>query len=222
MNAIETCRALLPHNRTTVASWIAFAFSLLLLVGTPGCSTPQYQDFGDIKPSAPASGSILLKEGDVLRITFPGTPNLNGSPIYTIRRDGRITLPLVGELNAAGKTPVDLQKELVVLYANLLVMKEVNVSVEASSFSVYVTGAVLRPGKVDSNHPMSALEAIMEAGGFDYNKANLKAVTVSRTVGGRVQHYTLNLKSVLAGQTSEVFYLKPSDIVFVPERFVFF
>jgi len=87
---------------------------------------------------------------------------------------------------------------------------------------VYVTGAVLHPGKITSNHPLTALEAIMEAGGFDYQKANLKAVRVVRHEGTKVHHFTLNLKAALEGAQSEPFYLQPSDIVFVPERLVLF
>jgi protein involved in polysaccharide export with SLBB domain len=85
-----------------------------------------------------------------------------------------------------------------------------------------VTGAVLRPGKVLSNHPITALEAIMEAGGFNYAKANLKSVAVIRHEQGQVKNYTLNLKLVLEGKPSTPFYLKPSDIVYVPERFAWF
>jgi protein involved in polysaccharide export with SLBB domain len=85
-----------------------------------------------------------------------------------------------------------------------------------------VTGAVLRPGKIMSNRPITALEAIMEAGGVDYAKANLKAVTVTRLEGGQFKTYTLNLKLVLDGQQTKPFYLKPSDIVKVPERFSWF
>jgi len=62
----------------------------------------------------------------------------------------------------------------------------------------------------------------MEAGGFDYTKANLKAVRVIRHEGDRVENYTLNLKLVLEGKESKPFYLQPSDIVFVPERFSVF
>ena len=98
----------------------------------------------------------------------------------------------------------------------------VMVSVESSSFAVYVTGAVLRPGKVTSDRPITALEAIMEAGGFDYTKANLKKVRVIRHENGRTEHFTLNLKRVLNAQDSDQFNLKPGDIVYVPERFSWF
>ncbi|HXI53018.1 MAG TPA: hypothetical protein VNH84_15990, partial [Candidatus Saccharimonadales bacterium] len=65
--------------------------------------------------------------------------------------------------------------------------------------------------------------AVMEAGGFDYAKANLKAVTVLRQEeGGQVVNYKLNFKDTLRGPKSEPFYLKPSDIIYVPEKFSWF
>jgi polysaccharide export outer membrane protein len=189
-------------------------------LGLNGCGTPDFQQ-GDFSRAPQISEPITLREGDLLKITFPGAPNLNTSA-QQIRRDGRITLPLIGEVIAVGKTAVELEKELVTLYSGQLVIKEVNVSVESSSFSVYVTGLVLKPGRVDANRPISALEAVMEAGGFDYGKANLKAVTVTRTIQGHVEHYTLNLKRVLEGKDAQPFYLKPSDIIYVSERFTWF
>ena len=62
----------------------------------------------------------------------------------------------------------------------------------------------------------------MEAGGFDYAKANLKGVRIIRHEEGRVKNYTVNLKLALQGMQTELIYLKPSDIVYVPERFSWF
>ncbi|MGD0746143.1 MAG: hypothetical protein ABSA45_13400, partial [Verrucomicrobiota bacterium] len=100
--------------------------------------------------------------------------------------------------------------------------KEVNVAVASSTFPFYVTGSVIRPGKYTSDHPITALDAVMEAGGFDYTKANLKAVRVLRHGKDRVDNYTLNLKLVLEGKDTKLFYLQPSDIIYVPERFSWF
>ena len=133
-----------------------------------------------------------------------------------------LSLPLVGEVKAAGNTPTELDQKLVDLYASQLTTRQVNVEVQSSSFPIYVTGAVLRPGKIVSEHPITALEAVMEAGGFNYGKANMKAVVVIRKEEGGTKKYTLNLKSVMEGETSKPFYLKPADIVFVPERFNWF
>jgi len=87
---------------------------------------------------------------------------------------------------------------------------------------VFVTGEVLHPGKILSDHPITALEAVMEAGGFNYNTANLKAVKIVRNKNGVMEHYTVNLKAVLAGDATKPFYLEPQDIVYVSERFSVF
>jgi protein involved in polysaccharide export with SLBB domain len=172
----------------------------------------------DMPTNNPAT--YVLREGDILKITFPGSPNLNS--VQPIRTDGKISLQLVGEVQAAGLTPGNLQQKLMDLYAPQLSQKEVTVEVQSSSFPVYVTGTVLRPGKIVSDHPITALEAIMEAGGPDYTKANLKNVSVIRQEGNQTKIYKLNLKRVMDGQVSEPFYMKPSDIIFVPERFSWF
>ena len=94
-------------------------------------------------------------------------------------------------------------------------------TLESSIFAVYVTGAVLRPGKIMSDRPITALQAIIEAG-CDYNRANLKSVVVIRQENGQTERHTLNLKGVLKGQGDDTFPLKPADVVYVPERFVWF
>lgn len=151
-------------------------------------------------------------------MAFPGAPNLDTTQV--IRRDGRITLPLVGEVQAAGLTPSDLNAQLSKLYAPQLVYKEVVVTVAASSFTVFVSGAVIRPGKVVADRPLTALEAIMEAGGYDAAKANLKEIVIIRD--GHPLPRKLDLKRVLDGKDEAPFPLRPYDIVQVPDRFVVF
>lgn len=164
--------------------------------------------------------SLLLQEGDAIHISFPGAPNLNS--LQTIRRDGKITLDLVGEVNAAGLTPRGLEEELIKKFGDQLVVKEVSVTVQSSTFIVYVTGCVLKPGKLISDRPLSPLQAVIEAG-IDHDKANLKAVTVIRdTDNGQRQQFKLNLSKELRGQPTETFTLKPLDVIFVPEKFNWF
>jgi polysaccharide export outer membrane protein len=167
-----------------------------------------------------ATEIISLREGDVLKISFPANANLNTT--QPIRRDGMISLNLVGEVKAAGKTPKELEKDLVDLYSTQLMSKEVTVEVQSSTFPVYVSGSVLHPGKVMSDHPITALEAVMEAGGYDNTKANLKRVKIIRHEGNSTRNYIVNLKRVVDGKASESFYMKPGDIVIVPERFSWF
>jgi polysaccharide export outer membrane protein len=119
-------------------------------------------------------------------------------------------------------TPADLEKQLIQLYASQLVEKEVTVTVVSSTFSVYVTGAVIRPGKITTDHPITLLEAIMEAGGFDNTKADPKAVVIIRVEDGRTKRSTVNVKDIINGLQPEPIYLKPSDTVIVNERFSLF
>ncbi len=133
-----------------------------------------------------------------------------------------ISLPVIGEVKAVGKTPAELEKELVELYSTQLLSKDVTVEVQSSTFPVFVTGSVMHPGKIVSDHPITAFEAIMEAGGFDYAKANLKGVVVIRQEGNHSEKYTLNLKLVMEGKGGEPFNLKPGDTIFVPEKFTWF
>ncbi len=93
-----------------------------------------------------------------------------------------------------------------------------SVTIASSAASVYVSGAVLRPGRIPMERPLTALDAIMEAGGFDPNRAKPGAVTVLRLENGRQQHYDLDLKRALQGKEPTPFYLKPFDIIHVPEK----
>ena len=183
-----------------------------------GCGTTNSSMNSQAQAAKP--DSIVLAEGDVIKVVFPSASNLDTTA--QIRRDGKITLPVIGEIQAAGMTPQELEKDLKKHYAGQLVSDEINVSVVSSSFSVYVTGAVLRPGKVSSDRPMTALDAIMESGGPDYSRANLKGVLITRKIKGRMEHFKINVQGVLKGQSTEAFDLRPNDIVYVPEKFSWF
>src|SRR5579859_7701475 len=120
---------------------------LLLLALASGCKTPRYAAMPE--PEAARTNQMVLQEGDSLKISFPGAPNLNTD--VRIRLDGIISLPVVRDVKAAGRTPAELEQELLKLYGPQLQTKEVSVSVTSSVLYVYVTGAVLRPGKITSD-----------------------------------------------------------------------
>lgn len=229
-------------------NWQVFAvwfLGIAVLIFSGGCETgpktipPDYDAQATAKASAPSKDGVpekveapvkdegakadhaeplVLREGDVLKISFPGATSLD--TVQQIRRDGKITLPDGGEMDAAGKTTEQLEKDLIDHYASQLVTKEVTVTVQSSSFPIFVTGAVMRPGKVLADRPMTVLEAVMEAGGFDYAKANLKAVKVIREKPAG--SFIFDFKGLLQGEQPPPFYLKPSDIIYVPEKFLWF
>jgi len=209
-------------NKTAFRIGPALKLAALVLaagIALTGCDTMPTGTPSQVKPGMQEarSSSIILREGDVLKITFPGSPNLDTA--QPIRRDGKLNLPLIGEVTAAGVSPAELQDKLIQAYASQISTKEVIVQVQSSTFPVYVTGSVLHPGKILSDHPMTALDAVMEAGGPNYDTSDLKRVKIDRNVNGVMQHYTVDLKALLVGTETKSFYLQPGDIIYVPERF---
>jgi polysaccharide export outer membrane protein len=197
--------------------WGAIAAQVLGVLVLTGCSTPA----STALPPSVAPDQQTLSIGDVIKISFPGTPGM-AEDTQTIRRDGRVNLTLIGEVKAADKTPKEFEKELVQAYSSQLKSNEVKVTLVSSSFSVFVTGAVMKPGKVAAERVLTALDAIMEAGGFDQSRANMKTVRVVRQEGGQLKNFVLNMKAVLEGAQNEPFYLKPHDVVYVPEKVSWF
>lgn len=215
------------RNKLFFSTIASLLLAIAALVFITGCQTdnPHYEDAHQLPAGATNvthAEAVVLREGDQLKLTFPTAPNLN-VPSMTILRDGTINLPVVGQVHAAGKTVAQLQDELAKLYSAQVETKQVTVELLSSTYAVFVTGAVLKPGKVLSDHPMTALEAIMEAGGPDYANANLKAVTVLRREGERLEKYTLDLKKVFKeGQYEHPFHMQPGDIIYVKQKFTWF
>src|SRR4051794_34421396 len=90
------------HSLSKIVLIAAALFSTMVITG---CQTSQTANFPD--STFARSQPVTLREGDVLKITFPGAPNLNTT--QQVRRDGKVTLPLLGEQNAAGKVPSEFQ-----------------------------------------------------------------------------------------------------------------
>ncbi|HXS69144.1 MAG TPA: polysaccharide biosynthesis/export family protein [Candidatus Polarisedimenticolia bacterium] len=205
--------------------FVSFILTVLLALVVAGCGTDQTIHYSQ-NPVIPPKDTkdAALREADIVKVTFPGTANLDATT-QAIRRDGKITLPIIGEVVAAGKTPTQLEKELIDLYSTQLVSsKEITVQVQAASFPVFISGAVNRPGKLTLDHPITVLEAVMESGGFDLNRAKLNKIKVIRGQDkpGQTKTYTINLEGFLDGRPIDVFYLEPTDIVYVPSKIQWF
>jgi polysaccharide export outer membrane protein len=160
-----------------------------------------------------------LSAGDVVKITFPAAPELNLS--QKIGPDGTLSLPLVGEVHAAGKSPGELQNELANLYKPQLQDNEVVVTLETRALPVVVSGAVQKPGKIVFERPATILEAIMEAGGFT-PEADLKKVSLIRIVRGQHDTEQFDLRPVLHGKPTPAVYVNAGDVIYVPEKLLNF
>ena len=151
----------------------------LLACAEIGCQTETTRQ--SLSGQAEVPRHVILASGDVVKLTFSAAPELNQS--QKIRTDGKLSLPLVGEVDAAGKTVGQLQAELIELYKSQLKTPEVTVSLEASITTVTVSGAVNKPGKLAFERPTTVLQAIMEAGGPS-QFGTLKRVRLMRVVNG--------------------------------------
>ncbi len=210
----ERSRQCVPVARAL--GWLASTVLVAILLC--GCAAPKATPVTEA--DAARETDTNLREGDVIKVTFPGTPTLNTT--QQVRRDGNISLPLAGDVKAAGLAPDTLEKEILAAYGDQLLSQEVTVSLESAAIPVYVTGMVMRPGKVMLDRPTTVLEAIMECGGFEYSRANLKRVRVMRREDDRMRTFIINLRPTLEGDADAPFYVRPADMVYVPERFTLF
>ena len=136
-----------------------------------------------------------------------------------MRPDGRISLQLIGEVDVNGKTPDQLKQELVKAYTGQLRVPELAVIVRSlMNRRIYVGGDVLRPGMIEMPRRITALEAIMMAGGFDYRRAEVSNVVIVRHKDGQRYGCALDLREALKGKEDQPFYLEPQDIVYVPRN----
>jgi polysaccharide export outer membrane protein len=163
-----------------------------------------------------STNSTQLREGDVIKVTFENATNLNA--VQTIPFDGIIALPLIEPIKAAGKTIADLESTLTVLYKPQIKTSEIRVARLSSAATYSIGGAVLKPGKFPLDRPITVLEAVMEAGGVDHARAKLSEVSVLRIENQQRVNHRVNLKRALQGRETNLFYLKPFDIIFVPEK----
>lgn len=168
-----------------------------------------FADWSDDEPA------YVFYPGDKLEIQVQGAPELNRST--AVGPDGRVTLPLIGGVMAAYRSPEQLQSDLAARFAGVLVSPRVSVfPLETAPMRVLVGGEVRTPGWVDMNGDLDALSAVMAAGGFTHAAKSRQAVLIRRAKDGRAMRRILDLKSPLKGQGDRLYALRRNDLVFVP------
>jgi polysaccharide export outer membrane protein len=176
-------------------------------------ATPQAASDGDKKPAATAPSAqqeeYRIGAGDKLRIEVYKDPQLSQS--VQVRPDGKITLPLVGDMPATGRTPLELRDAIAQSLKEYITNPTVTVIVvEALASKVFVMGEVSKPGPVELHGPTTIVQALSMAGGFK-EFANTKDIVVMRENGSQV-HF--NYKDLLNGEAKPI-YLKAGDTVIV-------
>jgi polysaccharide export outer membrane protein len=134
-----------------------------------------------------------------------------------VRTDGKISLPLINDIQAAGLTPLQLREILTQKFKVFIDNPNVSVVVtEANSMKVYVSGQVKSPGVYRLRSETTVLQIIPMAGGFT-DWANQKKILIIRNEDGREKRFTVNYKKIVKGDAPETnIRLKAGDTIIVP------
>ena len=170
------------------------------------------------RPPVPAvPDDYRIGAGDVLGVLVWREPDAS-VPEVAVRVDGKITMPLVGDVAAAGLVPTELQASLTEKLSRYINQPVVSVVVkEINSRRIYVTGGVRKEGPISLIRPMTVLQAINEAGGFS-EWAKKSKIYVLRKADGKQVKLRFDYKAFLRGKNLEQnIVLMPDDTVVVPD-----
>jgi polysaccharide biosynthesis/export protein len=167
------------------------------------------------KSPATTDPNYIIGAQDVLDISVWKEPEITRT--VPVRPDGKISLPLLNDVQAAGLTPSQLTAEITSSLRKFVTDPEATVIVEQiNSQRVYILGEVTRPGAYPLLPGMTVLQALSSAGGFT-QFANEKKMYVLRRVNGNQEKYFFNYKDVLNGKRAEQnIALKAGDTIVVP------
>ena len=204
---------LLIRTAFVVATWATLCASVDARQSTPLQDLVQGND-------APAASAILpadyrIGPEDVLSIVFWREKEMSTDVV--VRPDGKISLPLLKDVQAAGYTPDQLTDALVKAASKYIGQPNATVVVKAiNSRKVFIVGKVAKPGAFPLTGDMTVLQLIAMAGDvLEYAKSN--SVVVVRKAEGGEQRFKVNYKDVLRGKNAaQNILLKPGDTVIVP------
>jgi protein involved in polysaccharide export with SLBB domain len=197
-----------------------FIWSIVLVFSLAACGTVLTNTQPDTQhvftePQKPPE--YLIQPGDQLDIRFFYNPQLNESVV--VRPDGKISLQLVDEIQAAGLAPAALDETLTQKYARELKKPEVTVIVRSfTGRQVYVGGEVTTPGLINLAAGMTTLQAVISAGGLRETAQPESALVIRKGPDNKPIPIGVNLTQAIYGKGGGAgLLLQPSDIVYVPK-----
>jgi polysaccharide export outer membrane protein len=165
---------------------------------------------------APGTETFRIGIGDILGISVWKEPDHSVDSLV-VRPDGKISIPLLREVDAVGLTPLQLEDALTERFKEYINNPTVTVVVrEIRSQIIYLTGAVGRPGSLLMRQGMTAWQALSEGGGIaEYAKR--KKIYIVREVGGVRTTIDFDYNAVMDGEADKDLILKSGDTIVVPE-----
>jgi len=166
-------------------------------------------------PEVYVPGGYLIGPDDVLQVVFWKDKDMTTD--VRVRPDGRIALPLINEVVAAGLTPEQLQKKIAEESQKFVEDASITIVVrEINSLKVFITGEIGKPGVYPLTSSMTVLQLLSLAGGLK-EYANAKNITIMRNQGGKQTSLKFNYREVASGKKlQQNIELKPGDTVVVP------
>jgi len=194
--------------RDSRAVFCVCAFLVFAALACGGCQSPLPPLANPLGPKT----AVRLSPGDVIKVSY--ADETVPDQTQKIRRDGKVSLPLIGEVTASGKRVIDFQYELVSRYNGKLDNNEVLVTLENGTATVIVSGFANKPGPVVFDRPTTVYRAIMEAGGVsDYGSAS--NVHLTRLINGVQRTETINLRPAIHGQPIKPEYVQDGDVIYI-------
>jgi polysaccharide biosynthesis/export protein len=199
-----------------------FTFAIILMLGVATAGV-RAQDNASAKEKPPAAAAepmsvagpdYVIGADDTLHVSVWKEPDLTAT--LPVRPDGKISLPLLNDVTAAGLTPMQLANSLTEKLKKYLADPRVTVVVTAmNSQRIYATGEVLHTGAMNLLPNMTILQALSSAGFTQF--ANTKGIYVLRAVNGKQQKISVNYKQLIKGDAiDQNIILKPGDTIVVP------
>jgi len=188
-------------------------FAVVSLAGFIACAFAQRPA---MNPVTRAYGEAEFKLGpdDVVEVFVYKEPEL--SPTVVVRPDGKISLPLIGELMVNGKSALELQREVTQKLAQYIAEPSVNVIVkEVNSAKVSVLGEVKTPGMYKIKDRATILDAVALAGGFTEYARRDKVTLIRIEPNGQQHRIQINVEDQIKGRKGDLFYILPYDKIYV-------
>ena len=196
---------------------------LIFIISIAGCAGKPHLPDESLTPSGPSvlTKSYKMAVGDQLQINVWKNPELSFSA--PIRPDGKISVPLIGEVMAVGNTPEQLAADIERKLSTYV--KSPNVTVILTSLQghaflsrIRITGAVEQNISIDYHQGMTVLDAVLEAGSVTVYADSNDTKLYRRTAKG-AQTYDIRLKDIMQkGDMTTNVQLLPGDVITVPER----
>jgi len=201
--------------------WMLLVVSILALPAkAQQGASPKQPAVPAMAPDGPKQGATtepdyVIGPQDVLDISVWKEPEV--SRVVPVRPDGKISLPLLNDVQAAGLTPAALAAQITESLKKYVTSPQVTVIVTTiNSQRVYISGEVIRPGAFPMLPGMTVMQALTSAGGFT-PFAKMKSIYVLRDEGGKKVRYPFNYKQVVHGKSADQdIELKAGDTIVVP------